>query len=307
MILLGRADICIAGGQESMSNCPFVLPDMRWGAKMALPNGRVIDSMVYDGLWDAFYNRHMAIHGSEVADEFGFSRQEQDEWALNSQMNAVRAMNEGKLDDEIFPVEVKQGKKIIIFDKDEGPRPETTLEGLTKLLPVFNHLSTVTGKPGSVTAGNSPGVNDGGDVCLLMSREKADELGLKPIFTIVDYAEVSQPTKDIATVPGLAIKKILEQNDMTLDQMDVIEINEAFAAVALVSCRSILGMTKEEMFKKVNINGGAVAFGHPIGATGARIAMTLGYELKRRGGGWGVCGICSGHAQGDAMLIKVEK
>jgi acetyl-CoA C-acetyltransferase len=289
-----------------MSNCPFVLPDMRWGAKMALPNGRVVDSMVYDGLWDAFYNRHMAIHGSEVADEFGFSREEQDEWALNSQMNAVRAMNEGKLDDEIFPVEVKQGKKVIVLDKDEGPRPETTLESLTKLPPVFNHLSTVTGKPGSVTAGNAPGVNDGGDVCLLMSRAKADELGLKPIFTIVDYAEVSQPTKDIATVPGLAIKKILEQNDMTLNQMDVIEINEAFAAVALVSCRSILGMSKEDMFKRVNVNGGAVAYGHPIGATGARILMTLGYELRRRGGGWGVCGICSGHAQGDAMLIRVD-
>jgi len=307
MILLGRAEVCIAGGQESMSNCPYLLPDMRWGAKMALPNGHVIDSMVYDGLWDAFYNRHMAINGSEVADEFGFSRQEQDEWALNSQMNAVKAISEGKLDDEIFPVEIKQGKKVFIMDKDEGPRPDTTMEGLAKLPPVFGHLSTVTGKPGSVTAGNAPGVNDGGDVCLLMSREKADELGLKPIFMIVDYAEVSQPTKDIATVPGLAIKKILEQNDMTLDQMEIVEINEAFAAVALVSCRSILGMSKEEMYKKVNVNGGAVAYGHPIGATGARILMTLGYELRRRGGGWGVCGICSGHAQGDAMLIKVEK
>jgi len=306
MILLGRAEICIAGGQESMSNCPFVLPDMRWGAKMALPNGRVIDSMVYDGLWDAFYDRHMAIHGSEVADEFGFTREEQDEWACHSQQNAVRAMNEGRLDDEIFPVEVKQGKKVFIMDRDEGPRPDTTMEGLAKLPPVFNHVSTVTGKPGSVTAGNAPGVNDGGDVCLLMSREKADELGLKPIFTIVDYAEVSQPTKDIATVPGLAIKKVLEQNHMTLEQVDLIEINEAFAAVALVSCRSILGMTKEEMFKKVNVNGGAIAYGHPIGATGARILMTLGYELRRRGGGWGVCGICSGHAQGDAMLIRVE-
>jgi acetyl-CoA C-acetyltransferase len=307
MILLGRADICIAGGQESMSNCPFVLPDMRWGAKMGLPNGRVVDAMVYDGLWDAFYNRHMAIHGSEVADEFGFTKLEQDEWAYNSQMNAVKAMAEGKLDDEIFPVEVKQGKKVAVMDKDEGPRPETTLEGLSKLPPVFGHLSTVTGQPGSVTAGNAPGVNDGGDVCLLMSREKADELRLKPLFTIVDYAEVSQPTKDIATVAGLAIKKILEQNDMTLNQMDVIEINEAFAAVALVSCRSILGMSNEDMYKKVNVNGGAIAYGHPIGATGARIAMTLGYELKRRGGGWGVCGICSGHAQGDAMLIRVEK
>ena len=306
MILLGRAEICIAGGQESMTNCPFVLPDMCWGAKMALPNGRVVDSMVYDGLWDAFYNRHMAIHGSEVADEFGFSREEQDQWALNSQANAAQAMNEGRLDDEIFPVEVRQGKKVFVMEKDEGPRPDTTLEGLAKLPPVFDHTSTVTGKPGSVTAGNAPGVNDGGDVCLIMSRAKADELGLKPIFTIVDYAEVSQPTKDIATVPGLAIKKVLEQNDLTLDQMDLIEVNEAFAAVALVSCRSILGMTKEEMFKKVNVNGSAVAYGHPIGATGARILMTLGYELRRRGGGWGVCGICSGHAQGDAMLIRVD-
>jgi acetyl-CoA C-acetyltransferase len=307
MILLGRAEICIAGGQESMSNCPFVLPDMRWGTRMELPNGRVIDSMVYDGLWDAFYNRHMAIHGSEVADEFGFTRQDQDQWAYISQMNAAKAMAAGKLDEELFSVEIKQGKKTIIMEKDEGPRPETTLEVLASLPPVFNHKSTVTGQPGSVTAGNAPGVNDGGDVCLLMSREKADELGLKPIFTIIDYTEVSQPTKDIATEPGLSIKKILDQNDMTLDQMDLIEINEAFAAVTLVSCRSILGMSNEEMLKKVNVNGGAIAYGHPIGATGARIAMTLGYELRRRGGGYGVCGICSGNAQGDAMLIRVEK
>jgi acetyl-CoA C-acetyltransferase len=242
-----------------------------------------------------------------VADEFGFSRQEHDEWAYVSQMNAVRAIKEGKLDEEIFPVEVKQGKKVVVMDRDESPRPETTMEGLAKLPPVFGHLSAVTGEPGNVTAGNAPGVSDGGDVCLLMSREKADELGLQPIFTIVDYVEVSQPTKDIATVPGLAIQKILEQNDMTLEQMDIIEINEAFAAVALVSCCSVLGMTRDEMYKKVNINGGAIAFGHPVGATGTRIAMTLGYELRRRGGGWGVCGICSGHAQGDAMLIRVDK
>ena len=306
MIQTGRAEIVIAGGQESMSNCPYSLPDMRWGSRMGLPNGRMVDLMVYDGLWDAFYNRHMAIHGSETADEFGFTRQDQDEWALNSQMNAVKAMKDGKLDDEIFPVEIKKGKETIVFDKDEGPRPGTTLEGLAKLPPVFNHKSTVTGAPGGVTAGNAPGVNDGGDVCLLMSRAKADELGMKPLFTILDYAEVSQPTKDIATVPGLSIKKILEQNDMTVDQVDVIEINEAFAAVAIISARTILGMSKEEMFKKVNPNGSAIAYGHPIGATGARILMTLAYELRRRGGGVGVCGICSGHAQGDAMLIKVE-
>jgi len=307
MIQTGRAEIVIAGGQESMSNCPYSLPDMRWGSRMGLPNGRLVDLMVYDGLWDAFYNRHMAIHGSETADEFGFTRQDQDEWALNSQMNAVKAMKDGKLDDEIFPVEIKKGKETIIFNKDEGPRPGTTLEGLAKLPPVFNHKSTVTGEPGGVTAGNAPGVNDGGDVCLMMSAEKAKELGMKPLFTVLDYAEVSQQTKDIATVPGLSIKKILEQNDMTVDQLDVIEINEAFAAVAIISARTILGMSKEEMFKKVNPNGSAIAYGHPIGATGARILMTLAYELRRRGGGVGVCGICSGHAQGDAMLIRVDK
>ena len=232
--------------------------------------------------------------------------EDQDEWAYHSQMAAAEAIKAGRLDDEIFPVEVKAGKKTVVIDKDEFPRPDTTMEGLAKLPPVFGHKSAVTGELGGVTAGNAPGVNDGGDVCLLMSREMADELGMKPLFSILDYAEVSQPTKDIATVPGLSIKKILDQNDMTLDDIDLIEINEAFAAVAIVSARSILGMTKEEMYEKVNVNGSAVAYGHPIGATGARIVMTLAYELRRRGGGIGVCGICSGHAQGDAMLIKVE-
>jgi acetyl-CoA C-acetyltransferase len=215
-------------------------------------------------------------------------------------------MKAGRLNDEIFPVEIRKGKDVAVFDKDEGPRPATTMDGLAKLPPVFNHKSTVTGQPGGVTAGNAPGVNDGGDVCLMMSAEKAKELGLKPLFTVLDYAEVSQQTKDIATVPGLSIKKVLEQNDLTLDKIDLVEINEAFAAVAIISARTILGMSKEEMFKKVNVNGSAIAYGHPIGATGARILMTLAYELRRRGGGIGVCGICSGHAQGDAMLIKVE-
>ncbi|MBN2568112.1 MAG: thiolase family protein [Deltaproteobacteria bacterium] len=306
MIQSGRAEIVVAGGQESMSNCPFVLKDMRWGAKMGVPSKDVVDSMVYDGLWDAFYNRHMAIHGTEVADEFGFTREDQDEWAYHSQMAAKDAMENGRMDDETFPVEYHQGKKALVMEKDEFPRPETTMEGLAKLPQVFGHVSAVTGKPGAVTAGNAPGVNDGGDVCLIMSREKADELGIKPLFTIIDYAEVSQPTKDIATVPGLSIKKVLDQNDMTVDDMDLIEINEAFAAVVLVSAQKILGLSKEEMIKKVNVNGSAIAYGHPIGATGARIVMTLAYELKRRGGGIGVCGICSGHAQGDAMLIKVE-
>jgi acetyl-CoA C-acetyltransferase len=306
MIQLGRAEICIAGGQESMSNCPYLLPEMRWGTRMALPSKPVVDAMVYDGLWDAFYDRHMAIHGSELADEFGFTREDQDKWAYRSQMAAKEAIESGKLDDEIFPVEYHAKGKTLIVDKDEFPRPNTTMEGLAALPPVFDHKSTVTGKPGSVTAGNAPGVNDGGDVCLLMSREMADKLGMKPLFTILDYDEVSQPPKDIATVPGLSIKKVLVRNNLTIDDIDLIEINEAFAAVVLVSCRTILGMSEEEMYKKVNVNGSAIAYGHPIGATGARIVMTLAYELRRRGGGIGICGICSGNAQGDAMLIKVE-
>ncbi|MCF8107093.1 MAG: acetyl-CoA C-acyltransferase [Desulfohalobiaceae bacterium] len=305
MIQLGRAEIVIAGGQESMSNCPYALPEMREGRKMGLPTAEILDLMVYDGLWDPFYNRHMALHGSETSDEFGFSRQENDAWALHSQQRAAQAMDSGKLEEEIFPVEVKAGKKLEVMVRDEQPRPETTAAGLAKLPPVFGHISSVSGRPGSVTAGNAPGVNDGGDVCLLMSRQQAGASGLRTLFTILDYAEVSQPTKDIATVPGLAIDKVLKQNKMTIQDVDLVEINEAFAAVALISGRRILGMSDEEMKNKVNVNGSAIAYGHPIGATGARILMTLAYELKRRGGGIGVCGICSGLAQGDAMLIKV--
>lgn len=304
LIKIGRADIVIAGGMESMSNCPYSLPEHRFGERMGLPKGNLVDLMVYDGLWDAFYNRHMAIHGSEVSDEFGITREQMDWWSYLSQTRAVDAMNSGRLDDEIFPVEIKRGKDVM--KQDEGPRPGTTIENLAKLPPVFNHKSPVTGELGSVTAGNAPGVNDGATAVMLMSREKADALGLKPLFTIVDYAEVSQWTKDIATVPGLSIKKVLDQNGLTPKDIKLVEANEAFAAVVLVSCMGILGMTKDEMVEKVNVNGSAIAYGHPIGASGARILMTLGYELKRRGGGYGVCGICSGHAQGDAMLIKVE-
>ena len=186
MIQLGRAEICIADGQESMTNCPYALPEMRWGIKMGLKSRPALDLMVYDGLWDPFYDRHMAIHGSEVADELGIAREEQDEWAYHSQMAAVQAMESGKLDSEIFPLEVRQGKNTVIFDRDEGPRPTTTMEGLANLPAVFGHMSRVTNKAGNVSAGNAPGINDGGDVRLVMSREKADELGLKPLFSILD-------------------------------------------------------------------------------------------------------------------------
>lgn len=304
LIQLGRAEICIAGGMESMSNAPYSLPGHRFGERMGLPKGDLVDLMVYDGLWDAFYNRHMAIHGSEVSDEFGITREMMDWWAYLSQSRAVEAMKSGALKDEIFPVAIKRGKDVM--SEDEGPRPGTTIEALAKLPPVFNHKSPVTGELGGVTAGNAPGVNDGASAVMLMSREKADALGLKPLFTIIGYGEVSQATKDIATVPGLSIKKVLDENGLTPADMKIVEANEAFAAVVLVSCMKVLGMSKEDMEQKVNVNGSAIAYGHPIGSSGARILMTLGYELARRGGGYGVCGICSGHAQGDAMLIKVE-
>ena len=300
MIQTGKADICIAGGMESMTNAPFAIRDMRWGARMGTPNRPAVDLMVWDGLWCATHDKHMAVLGSATCAEFEIPREAQDKWALRSQNKAEEAINAGRLKDEIFPVEIK-GRKgaVTVFDTDEQPRPGTTLEFLAKMPPVFD-------PKGTVTAGNAPSINDGAGACVVMSKEKADELGLKPLFTILGYAEVSQEPQYIATVPGLSIKKLLEEKGMTLDQMDVIEINEAFAAVALVSGIGILGMTDEQMDAKVNPNGGAVAFGHPIGATGSRMAMTLAYELKRRGGGIGITGICSGQAQGDALLIRVD-
>lgn len=300
MIAAGRADICVAGGMESMSNAPYGLPEMRWGARMGVPGRQVVDLMVYDGLWCSFYNRHMAVHGSEVAKEFGITREDQDRWAYHSQMNAKQAMTNGKLKDEIVPVEIRDPRGgVKTVEIDEQPRPETTLEALAKLPPVFD-------PNGTVTAGNAPGINDGAAAVVVMSREKAAELGVAPLWTILGYAEVSQDPKYIATVPGLSIRKLLKETGYALEQMKIIEINEAFAAVVLVSAKKILEMSEEDLYRRVNVNGGAIAYGHPIGATGARIAMTLAYELKRRGGGIGICGICSGAAQGDAMLIRVD-
>lgn len=300
MIQTGRADICVAGGMESMSNVPYGLPEMRWGAKMGVPSKDVVDLMVVDGLWCSFYNRHMAVHGSDVSREFGVTREEQDEWAYYSQTMANKAIAAGALKDEIEPVKLKGTKGMeVFFDTDEGPRADTTMEGLAKLPPVFD-------PEGTVTAGNAPGLNDGAGAVVLMTLEKAVQLGIKPLCTILGYTEVSQDPKYIATVPGLSIKKLLGGTGYSLDDMKLIEINEAFAAVAVVSGKKILGMSDADMRNRVNVNGGAIAFGHPIGATGARIAMTMAYELRRRGGGVGICGICSGAAQGDAMLIKVD-
>lgn len=292
IIRAGDAEIIVAGGMESMSNAPFALAKARFGYRMG--NDSVIDLMVHDGLWCAFHNVHMAVHGSTVAKEYGITREEQDEFALRSQTLAVRAIEEGKFSEEIAPVSIPQKKgEPKVCAVDEGPRRDTTFEKLTALPPIFV-------KDGTVTAGNAPGVNDGAGAMVLMSEEKAQALEKKPLATILGHATVGQEPAYIATTPGLAINKLLKQKEMTINDIDLIEANEAFAAVALTS-QKITGWDPE----KVNVNGGAIALGHPIGASGARIIMTLIYELRRRGGGLGIAAICSGAAQGDAILLEV--
>ncbi|NLL18561.1 MAG: acetyl-CoA C-acetyltransferase [Clostridia bacterium] len=292
-IRAGDAHVVVAGGMESMSNAPYFAPEARWGLRMF--DAKLVDLMVHDGLWCSFYDRHMAIHGGEVAKEYGITREEQDEWALRSHQLAVAAIDSGRLQEEIVPVTIlrKKGEPITL-NVDEGPRRDTSMEALRRLPPVFDPNNTVT-------AGNAPGVNDGAGALVVMSDSKARELGVKPMATILGHASVSQEAKYIATAPGLSINKLLKEKGMTIDQVDLLEVNEAFAAVALVSGK-IAGWNPD----KVNVNGGAIAFGHPIGASGARIIMTLIYELRRRGGGTGVAAICSGAAQGDAVMVKVE-
>ena len=281
-----------------MSNIPYVLPNMRWGSRMN--DVKAKDAMVFDGLWCPENDVHMAVIGGSVAAEYHVTREMQDAWSFRSQQRWAAGEAKGKFEDERFPVEVSGQKgQVTLFTKDEAPRPETTLEGLSKLSPLFV-------ENGTVTAGNAPGTNDGASAIVLMSRDKAEALGAPILATIKGYAQASRESRYIATVPGLAIQELMAKNNLTVGDFDLIEINEAFAAVPLVSCLGILGMTSEEMDEKVNVNGSAVAVGHPIGATGARILMTLIYELKRSGKKSGVAAICSGMAQGDAVWVEVE-
>ena len=292
IIRSGDIDTIVAGGMESMSNAPYILPNARFGFKMG--NGELLDLMVHDGLTCSFENVHMAVHGSNVAKEYGISREAQDEWALRSHLRAVSAIEKGLFAREIVPVTIQNKKEEIIVDTDEGPRSDTSLEKLAKLPSVFT-------KDGSVTAGNAPGVNDGAAAFVLMEEEKAKLLELKPMATILGHAEIGTEAPYIAVAPGLAINKLLKKTGLTIDDIDLIEVNEAFSAVVLTS-EKIVGWNPE----KVNVNGGAVALGHPIGASGTRILMTLIFELQRRGGGIGLAAICSGAAQGDAILVQVN-
>ncbi|MFC5531320.1 acetyl-CoA C-acetyltransferase [Cohnella yongneupensis] len=293
IIRAGDAGTIVAGGMESMSHIPYGLPSARWGSRMG--HGAIQDLLLQDGLMCAFDHVHMAEHGNRVAAEYKITREEQDAWALRSHRLAVAASDEGKLADELVSVPIYDRKgRAGLIELDEGPRRDTSLERLAALPSVF-------ASDGTITAGNAPGVSDGAGALLLMSEEHAKSLGKKPLATIVGHASVGQEARYIATAPALAIHKLLKKTGYDIQAIDLFEVNEAFASVILTSAR-LVGWDPD----KVNVNGGAIAFGHPIGASGARILMTLIYELRRRGGGLGVAAICSGGAQGDAVLMEVH-
>lgn len=294
LIRLGDEEVIVAGGMESMSNAPYYMPKGRFGLRMG--DASLVDGMIYDGLSCAFHPKqvHMGIYGNDTASKFEVSREQQDAWAVRSHEKALAAIDSGKFAEEIVAVEIPQRKgDPLRIETDEAPRVGTTLETLTKLKSAFS-------SDGTITAGNAPGVNDGACALVLMSEEKAQQENRQPLATILAHAEVGVAPEDFPQTPGLVINELLKKSGKTLADIDLIEINEAFAAVALVS-NQISGLDES----KVNVNGGAVALGHPIGASGARIILTLAYELKRRGGGLGIAAICSGGGQGDAVLIEV--
>ena len=294
IIRLGDEDLIVAGGMESMSNAPYYLPKARWGLRMG--DAQMIDGMVHDGLSCSFHpdKVHMGTYGNSTAEEHGLTREQQDEWSARSHERAIGAR--GHFAEEITPIEVKQRKgDPIKVDVDEAPREGTTAEGLAKLRPAF-------GKDGTITAGNAPGINDGAAALVLMSEERAQKEGKTPLAYVLSHTEVAVEPHRFPETPGLVINDLLKKTGKALEEIDLFEINEAFAAVALASSK-IAGLDAE----KVNVNGGSVALGHPIGASGARIILTLAYELKRRGGGVGIAAICSGGGQGDAIMIEVPK
>ena len=292
IIRMGHHHLIVAGGMESMSNAPFYSFGARWGLRMG--NGELVDGVVHDGLTDPLMKVHMGLHGSSVAAEEKCSREDQDAWALRSHQRALAAMDSGAFADEIVPVVIPDRQKgDIAVDKDESPRRDTSLEALAKLKPVFD-------PNGTVTAGNAPGLNDGAAAMVVASSEYAKAHGLKPLARILGYGEAAWDTPYLAYVPAMAGQNALKKLGMSVSDLDLVEINEAFASVALISMAR-LGLHED----KVNVNGGAVALGHPIGASGGRLIITLIHELRRRGGGIGMAAICSGTAQGDAIILQV--
>lgn len=291
-IRCGDAHVIVAGGMESMSGAPFMLDRARFGYRMG--DGEVLDAMVHDGLLDPIRGVHMGVHNSDVSEEFGISREEQDAWALRSHRRAIAAIDAGLLAEEIVAVEVRGRKGAVErVESDEAPRRDTSLESLAALRPIFR-------EGGTTTAGNAPGVNDGAAALVVASQERATARGYRPMAAIRSCAAVADEPPYLARVPARAALAALEKVGLTPVDVALWEINEAFAAVAVNSVRML-----EIDPDRVNVNGGAVALGHPIGASGARILLTLVMELRRRGGGVGVAAICSGTAQGDAMVVEV--
>jgi acetyl-CoA C-acetyltransferase len=290
----GNSSIVVAGGMESMTNAPYLLPQARKGYRLG--NGQVIDSMVHDGLWDIYNDYHMGITGENVAEKYGITREEQDEFAVHSHRKAVAAMKECRFKSQIVPVEIpakKKGEAPVLFEKDESPREDTTIEVLRALKPAFK-------KDGTVTAGNAPGVNDGAAAVVVTSAQRAKELGAHPIVRIVAQATSGVEPKWVMMAPVGAVRTIWEKTGWKKEDVDLYELNEAFSVQALGVMRE-LGLDPN----KVNVNGGAVAIGHPIGASGARVLVTLIYEMTRRNAKRGVAALCLGG--GNAVAMAVER
>ncbi len=290
-IMLGDEDIVLAGGTESMSASMYALKKARWGMKMG--NDETIDMMISDGLWDIFSNVHMGMTAENVAEKYNITREEQDEFSAKSQNKAEAAIKAGRFKDEIVPIEIPQPKgEPLHFDTDEFPRFGSTKEILAKLKPAFK-------KDGTVTAGNASGINDGAAAVLMMSEEKASDMRRDPLATVVSYGFCAIPPEIMGMGPVCATRKALERANLTLDDIDLIEVNEAFAAQS-VAVGKELGWDNE----RVNVNGGAIALGHPIGASGARILVTLIHELAKRKGTYGLAALCIGGGQGIAMIVR---
>ncbi|MDW7671413.1 MAG: acetyl-CoA C-acetyltransferase [Bacillota bacterium] len=290
-ILTGDNDVVVAGGTESMSQAPYLLPKARWGLRMG--DDKVVDSMITDALTDAFNQYHMGVTAENLVEKYGLTREEQDVFSANSQNKAEAAIAAGKFKDEIVPVEIPQRKgDPVIFDQDEFPKAGITTEKLAKLRPAFK-------KDGSVTAGNASGINDGAAALVIMSKEKADELGITPLATIVSYGSAGVDPAIMGIGPVQATQNALKNAGLTIDDMDLIEANEAFAAQSLS-----VGKELKWDDEKVNVNGGAIALGHPVGASGARILVTLLHEMQKRESTYGLATLCIGGGMGTSLIVK---
>jgi len=291
-IALGDIDVAVAGGMESMSNCPYLLTRVREGLRMG--DGKIVDSMIHDGLWDSFHDIHMGLTGEHVAEKYCVTREQQDEYAAGSHRKAAHATREGWFRDEILPVSIPQKKgDAIVIDRDEGIREDTTPEALAKLKPAFK-------KDGTVTAGNAPGVNDGAAAVVVMGDDVAARLGARPIARIVGYATAGLEPKLVMMTPVEAVRKLIKKINWQIEDAELVELNEAFAVQAVAVTRE-LGLNPAI----VNVQGGAVALGHPIGASGARVLTTLLYALRRQGKQRGIATLCLGGGNGVAMAVEL--